>query len=99
MFRLENLPIELFEIAAQFKNKGFNRFSVSIVDTQEYELSFYLASENELSVIVRFKYGKVSYQFWEAYAGSGTGFQPWTNSSAVLNQFSQWVKSFGEVTI
>ncbi len=96
--RIPNPPQELFAIAANVSKEIFAIDSITMIDSDEYQLMLTFVEESEMYVSVHFKttYGqvpKIFYWFGEAYGGGYTENFPWeTNTSeSFSNQFTNWI--------
>ncbi len=89
---LNNVPFELFEIAASFKNTDFQPHDIWLLDTQEFQLWVSLKCEPDVGIYVRFRRGQTPlFRTHECYVGtSGTEFSPWTNRDDVISRFCDW---------
>jgi hypothetical protein len=89
---LSNLPIELFEIAASFKDTDFQPSDILMLDSQEFELWVPLKRELEVGIYVKFRRGlEPTYNFHETYSGwMPEEFRPWVNRDEAVSKFCDW---------
>lgn len=88
---ISNIPNELFEIAASFKDSAFKIDSFVLLELNEFQLRVCSKEEPDVAIYIRFIIGKQPvFFFGEAYGGSGTDYEIWTNTEDVIEKFDKW---------
>ena len=88
---ISNIPNELFEIAASFKDTAFKIDSFVLLELNEFQLRICSKEESEVAIYIRFIIGNHPiFFFGEAYGGNGTDYEKWTNTEDVIKRFDKW---------
>jgi hypothetical protein len=93
--RLENIPLPLIKLAAQFEGSRFSCPTIDLIDSNEWYFSLDLTEEPDLRIVFRFfvtdgQCSEAQFMFNEVYAGSCTNFQPLQSLDILQTQFDQW---------
>jgi hypothetical protein len=85
-----NIPAQLFDIASSFSRTAFEVDSLTLLDTNEYQLRIRAKAENDVAIYVRFVLGTIQVFFGESYAGVTSEYLSWTNRDDVIAKFNVW---------
>lgn len=95
-----NVPQELFEIAASFKDTNFVIDSIGLLELNEFQMRICLKNEDDFAIYARFIKGQEPIiSFGEALAGTYTDNFTWTSCEEVIKKFSNWYFEMMQVCI